>query len=194
MSNKPRPEKSEFLQAAEAFDSELAGFHRLVEASLHGALTSVKQLERAGQTMTQVGEAEKRLSAASQVLSTAIANSHKQQLEAAQRLQERAQIIELRTAQFNQLMEGYRVLGKAANALNDAVVELARKKKESAGNGTSTELVHEFQALQGQMVQVAQTAQQLVDAARGADFEDIARQIDAIRQQLLAASSPKILR
>lgn len=195
MSNsKSRPAKSEFLKAAEAFDSELEGFHRLVEATLRGPLSSVKHLERASNSLNQVADCEQRLSAASQVLSTAIANGHAEQLAQAQRLQERAALISLRTTQFHQLMEGYRALGAAANAMNAAILELGRKKKEAAGSAPSAELVQEFQGLQGQMLQVAQTAQELVDAARGADFEDIARQIDAIRQQLLAAGAPKNLR
>lgn len=191
MSNKLRLVKSDFLQAAEAFDSELEGFYRLVDATLRGPLNSVKHLERAANSLNQVADCEQRLSAASQVLSAAIANGHAQQLEQAQRLQERAQLISLRTSQFHQLMEGYRTLGAAATALNTATLEFGRKKKEA---GASAELVQEFQSLQGQMLKVAQTAQELVEAARGAEFEDIARQIDAIRQQLVAASAPKILR
>lgn len=36
------------------------------------------------------------------------------------------------------------------------------------------------------MTAVAQTAQELLQTARDADFEDIARQVESMRQQLLA--------
>lgn len=189
MSLKPRSTESEFLQAARLFDEELASFHRGVEATLRGPLTGARQLERAAQSLTQVAQAEQRLGLASQTLSRAISQAHEQQMASTQQVNERAQLIAKRTAEFGELMAGYRALGEAAAMLTAELAELARRKKEetAAGAPASSSLVAEVNALSEKLAKVAETAQRLIETARSFDFEDIARQTDSVRQQLIAA-------
>lgn len=189
MSNKTRPQtgESEFLQAALAFDNELGSFERAMEGAQRGALNSGKNLERAAQSLKQVTDAEDRLRAASQALSGAIRRGHEQQVAQMQKLGERAELIAARTAQFQELTEGYRTLGAAAAALNGVLGEIARKKKELGDKLSGAAFVAELTEMQGQMSALAEKAKELLEAARAADFDDIVRQVDSVRQQLLSA-------
>lgn len=190
-----RASETEFLRAAHAVDDELEHFQRAVEAVQRGPLNSAKGLERAAQSLTQVTEAEQRLGAAMQALSGALNQAHALQQEQAQQAVERAKIIAVRTAEFQKLMEGYRALGTAATALNGETAELLRRKKElkeirdPADRAETAALVGDVQALQAKLSGVAEVAQKLMETARATDFEDVARQADSVRQQLLAASN-----
>lgn len=125
---KKRDQKSEFLLAAEAFDAELSGFHRALEAALSGPLASAKQLERAAQSLTQVVQCEQRLGTASQALSQAITRAHAEQVAHAQQGSARAQAVAERTVKFQYLMEGYRALGVAVMSLNSEASELSQRE------------------------------------------------------------------
>ena len=187
MSTRPKASQSEFLNAALAFDDELGSFQRAVEATLRGPLYTAKHLDRATQSLNQVAQCEQRLGLASKALSDAIGEAHQQQLAQAQKVMERAQAISVRTAQLGQLMEGYKALGVAAATLSGEAGELLRKKKELGDQALGGELLTQVQTLRDKLSAVAQIAQQLVEAARAEDFEDIARQADSVRQQLLSA-------
>lgn len=190
MSSEPRPRPrsapSAFLQAAQDFDSALENFHRAAEATLRGPLYSARHLERAAGSLNQVAQCEQRLGLASKALSEAIQSAHQQQLDKTQKLTERAQAIAVRNAQFAQLMAGYKALGEAALTLNHEAAEILRKKKE-LGGGSPAALADELQGLLDKLTTVAGIAQELTETARGEDFEEIARQADSVRQQLLAA-------
>jgi hypothetical protein len=186
MSTKPRAEKSAFLIAAEAFDDELGSFQRAVEATLRGPLYTAKHLDRATLSLNQAAQCEQRLGLASKVLSDAISDAHQQQQAQTQKVMERAQAISMRGAQLGQLMEGYKALGVAAATLSSEAAEILRKKKELGEKEQGGELLTEVQTLKEKLSAVAQIAQQLVETARAEDFEDIARQADSVRQQLLS--------
>lgn len=185
MSAKSRPEESQFLQAARTFDEELERFAGATQAVQRGPLNSAKALERAAQLLTTVADAEEKLRLASQGLSRAIARSHEDQMSQAQAVSERAATIAARTAEFQRLIERYGELGNAAATLNGDLLEIVRKKKESEASGGGIDI--EISALRDKLTTLADSAQQLLDASRAADFEDITRQADSIRQQLLAA-------
>ena len=189
MSTKPRAEKSGFLSAAQAFDDELGSFQRAVEATLRGPLYTAKHLDRATQALNQVAQCEQRLGLASKALSDAISEAHQQQQAQTQKVMERAQAISVRGAQLGQLMEGYKALGVAAATLSSEAAELLQKKKELGEKALGGTLLTQVQTLRDKLAAVAQIAQQLVEAARAEDFEDIARQADSVRQQLLSAHS-----
>lgn len=184
--HRPRAAASAFLQAAQAFDSELASFHHAAEATLRGPLYSAKQLERAVSSLNQVAQCEQRLGVASKTLGEAIHDAHQLQLEVTQKLTARAQAISVRNAQFDQLMAGYRALGEAALSLNREAADILRKKKE-LGDSSPAALADELRGLVDKLSAVSQIAQDLTETARGEDFEEIARQADSVRQQLVAA-------
>jgi hypothetical protein len=55
------------------------------------------------------------------------------------------------------------------------------------------ELAAGLRELSDRMTGVAERAQELASAARSADFEDVSRQADSLRQQLLAARNKVVM-
>jgi hypothetical protein len=182
----PKPE-SPLLDAAAAFDDELARFGRLVEAARTGPLNSQKHLQQAAHAFEQVGESEKRLGETAQKLVAALQGARQQQETQAIALQGRAKEVEARTAIAADLLQRYGLVGQRAGELNSLVLDIAAKKT----NGTSEPdeaIIASLAELRGRMGEIAESAAALVAAAREADFDDIARQADSLRQQIVAVS------
>jgi hypothetical protein len=175
------------LEAAAAFDDELARFGRLVEAARTGPLNSQKHLQRAAHAFEQVGESEKRLGETAQALVAALQGARQEQEKQAAALQGRAKEVEARTAVAADLLQRYGLVGQKAGELNSLVLDIAAKKT----NGSSEpdeKIILSLADLRGKMVDIAENAAALVSAAREADFDDIARQADSLRQQIVAVS------
>jgi chromosome segregation ATPase len=178
---------SHLLTAAEAFDDELARFGRLVEAARTGPLNSQKHLQRAAHAFEQVGESERRLGETAQALVTALQDARQQQELQALALQGRAKEVEARTAVAADLLQRYGVVGQRAGELNALVLDIAAKKTNGSSEPDEA-LVAALAELRGKMGEIAESAGGLVSAAREADFDDIARQADSLRQQIVAVS------
>lgn len=184
---KAGPQGSDFLRAAQAFDEALGSFRGAMEAVQRGPLNSAKNIERAAQLLSNVAETEQRMRVASQGLSTALSEGHAEQVRLAKLVTERADAIAARTVEFQQLITRYGELGAVASTLNQDLIEIVRKKKEPGESSGGAAIEVEISALYDKLGALAQSAQELLDAARAADFEDVTRQADSIRQQLLAA-------
>jgi len=179
--------QSPLLEAAAAFDDELARFGRLVEAARTGPLNSQKNLQRAAHAFEQVGESERRLGETAQALVAALQGARQEQEVQALALQGRAKEVEARTAVAADLLQRYGLVGQKAGELNSLVLDIAAKKT----NGSSEpdeEIIASLAELRGKMGEIAESAAGLVSAAREADFDDIARQADSLRQQIVAVS------
>jgi hypothetical protein len=177
--------QSDLMQAAAAFDDELARFARLVEAARTGPLNSQKHLQRAAHAFEQVGESEKRLGETAQALVAALNGARQLQEVQAQALQGRAREIEARTEVAADLLRRYGAVGQKAGELNSLVLDIAAKKANGASEPNEA-VAAALAELRGKMGEVAEGASGLVKAAREADFQDIAQQIDSLRQQIVA--------
>jgi hypothetical protein len=177
---------SELMAAALAFDEELERFGKLADAARQGPLNSQKNLERAARMFDDIGEAEKRLGQAAQTLVVMLNTARQKQESHALAIQKRAEQIEQRTAAASELLQRYGSMGEKAAELNQLALAIAAK---SSGGERSddTELLSSLAELRARMAEVADGAKSLVGAAREADFEDIGRQADSLRQQILAA-------
>src|SRR6266566_9786708 len=180
-----KAQTSDLLRAAAAFDEELARFGRLVEAARTGPLNSQKHLQRAARAFEEVGESEKRLGETAQSLVAALQAARAEQEVQAKALQGRAKEIEARTAVAADLLERYGAVGQKAGELNTLVLELAAKKTNGSSEPDAS-IISALAALRARMGDVADTAAGLVSLAREADFDDIARQADSLRQQIIA--------
>jgi len=176
---------SELLEAAEAFDDELARFGKLVEAARTGPLNSQKHLQRAARAFEEIAESEKRLGETAQSLVAALQSARQRQEVQALALQGRAQEIEARTTVAADLLQRYGAVGQKAGELNAIVLEIAAKKTNGSSEPDAT-IVASLAELRGKMGEVADSAASLVAAAREADFDDIARQADSLRQQIVS--------
>ncbi len=179
--------QTQLLEAAAAFDEELARFGRLVEAARSGPLNSQKNLQRAAHAFEQVGESERRLGETAQALVAALQGARQQQEVQAVALQGRAKEVEARTAIAADLLQRYGMVGQKAGELNSLVLEIAAQKTNGSSEPDEA-IIARLAELRGRMGEIADGAAALVGAAREADFDDIARQADSLRQQIVAVS------
>ena len=189
---KDRAEPSPLLAAAEAFDAELERFARLTEAARHGNLGSQKALERAAESLKEIADCEEQMQAQARVLMAALGTAREQQEKQAALAAQRAEEVRERTAVYGELLKRFQALGVEAAELNAMGQSLSARKPDAggaAGAGTARDpaFASGLRDLSQRMGQVADHAQGLATAARDADFEDVARQAESLRQQLLAA-------
>jgi DNA repair exonuclease SbcCD ATPase subunit len=189
---KDRAEPSPLLAAAEAFDAELERFAHLTEAARHGSLGSQKALERAAEALKEIADCEEQMQAQARLLMAALGNAREQQEKQAALAAQRAEEVRERTAVYGELLERFKALGAEAAELNVMGQSLsARKREGAAASGADAAkdpaLASGLRDLSQRMSEVAEHAQGLMAAAREADFEDVARQAESLRQQLLAA-------
>lgn len=177
------------IEAATAFDRELQEFARLAQAARRCPLDSQKNLQRIARTYQQVSQSEARLGAAAQALVAAIGAARERQQAQVVELQERAEEVRQRTAAASELLRRYAALGEEAAQLSAQVREAAERGREAGPGDAGAGLISSLTAVHQRMSQLAGDAQALMDDARTADFEDIARQADSLRQQLLSARS-----
>jgi hypothetical protein len=189
-----RGEPSPLLDAAEAFESELKRFARLTDSARKGPLGSQKALERAAESLKEVADCEEQMQAHARELMAALAAARDQQQAQADLLQRRAEEIRQRTNVYAELMKRFEALGKDAADLNAMGQRLSTKKRALGEDGADAadmakdpELAAGLRELSDRMGDVGDIAHRLETAAREAEFEDIARQAESLRQQLLAA-------
>jgi chromosome segregation ATPase len=189
---KDRAEPSPLLAAAEAFDAELERFAHLTEAARHGSLGSQKALERAAEALKEIADCEEQMQAQARGLMAALGAAREQQERQAALAAERAEEVRERTAVYAELLERFQALGAEAAELNVMGQSLSARKSDAggaAGAGAAKDpaFANGLRDLAQRMGEVADHALGLTTAARDADFEDVARQAESLRQQLLAA-------
>ncbi len=197
MSNKKEP--STLLAAAEAFDTELARFGHLAETARTGTLGSQKALERAAETLKEIADCEEQMQARAHALMAALGAARTQQESHAALVSERAEEVRRRTTVYAELLQQFQALGQDAAELNGMGQRLSARKREAGASSAGADLARDpelttgLRELSERMGAVAERAQALAAAARAADFEDVWRQADSLRQQLLAARNKVVL-
>jgi hypothetical protein len=83
-------------------------------------------------------------------------------------------------------MKRFAALGESASHVNTLTNELTARRSAGA---TESEIIEGLQAIQVQMAAVVAEAEALATAARDKDWPELARQADAVRQQVLAAKN-----
>ena len=197
-SRKDRGEaSSSLLAAAEAFDVELGRFAHLTEGARRGTLSSQRSLERAAELLKEVADCEEQMQAQARALMAALAEARAQQEAQAALVSQRAEELRQRTVVYGELLQRFQQLGEDAAELNGMGQRLSLKKREAGASeadmAKDPELASGLRLLSERMASVAERARDLESTARDADFEDVARQADSLRQQLLAARNKVVL-
>jgi len=169
MSNPANP--SELSEAALALDRELRRFEELAAQAAKVKLNSEKSLERATDALTRAAESQDRIHANVQQLVAAVAAARQRQETEAAALMARAEQISARRKEFAELLQRMAGLGEMARAIQNALRE-----------GPSG-----LEDVQGPMQRIADEAAAIAHDAQEKDMEDVARQADVLRQQVLAA-------
>jgi hypothetical protein len=173
-----KPASSPLTTAAAAFDDELASYARLAELFVKTPLSSLKQLERANATLTDLAACEGRVQAAAQVLLHALGVARGTQEGLAAEVVARAPELEKRNRELRAVMDDMAALAAEVGEVNAAI----------AGD-TNKPTTADVAAMSAQLRTLSSRAEQLADTARAAGFDEVASQAHALHQRLLAISN-----
>jgi hypothetical protein len=169
MTKKDSP--SDLAEVALALDRELQRFDDLSAQAARVKLDSEKGVERATEALARAAESQDRINAQVQRLVAAVQAARQKQEADAQALVARAQQIAARRGQYAVVLERMTALGQMAKDVQGLLAE---------GPGRLDEV-------QERMQKVADDAAEIGKLAADQDMADLARQAEALRQQVLAA-------
>jgi hypothetical protein len=160
-------------EAAIALASELRRFEELADQAARVNLNTEKNLQRATEALTRAAESQDRIQGHVQQLVAAVAAARQKQESDAAALLERAARISDRRKEFVDILQRMAGLGRLAAEIQDAL---------RGGPGVG-------QDVPDRMQQIADAAADIVQIARDREMEEVARQADVLRQQVLAAKN-----
>ena len=164
---------SELAEAALALDRELQKFEDLAAQAGRLKLSSEKNLERATEALTRAAESQDRIRAHVQELVAAVAATRQRQESDAAALMERAQQIAARRKEFADVLQRMAGLGR-----------MAKEVQETLKGGSP-----DVEGIEPRMQQIAEEAAAIARMAQEKEMEDVARQAELLRQQILAAKN-----
>jgi ATPase subunit of ABC transporter with duplicated ATPase domains len=194
MPHKKPSETSPLVAAAEAFDESLRRFAALAEGLRSTSLDSSHGLGRAADALKEVADCEEDLQAQARTLIGALTTARENQEAQSELVRSRALEIQARSGEYAALLGRFEAIGVEASELNTVTQKLASQRKigerlgEQGLNETDvSSLLSELGEIEERMAGVVTTSEGLAKDARRADFDDLHRKTDALRQQLLAA-------
>lgn len=187
MTARSKQDESPLVASAQAFDEALRRFAALSDGLRKGKLDSHRNLERAAESLKEVAACEEELQVHAQALTTALAGARDAQQAQAEAVRVRALEIQARGEELTRLMRGFEAIGKDAAGLNASAQALAARKRTPDEMVKDGELLAGLDELQERMTAVLGAGETLAAEARAADFEDLSRKVDALRQQIQAA-------
>jgi hypothetical protein len=178
---------SALTTAAAGLEAELRRYVDLAAAAVRVPLTSEKNLDRAARAMGDAAESERRVLEQVAALGQAVGAARDAQQSSTAALNAHAETVASRRAELDALLGRFAALGELARAMNEAMQKLAAYKVTpyEADPDMQTALAE----MAGNMTTAATHAQELASEATGKSFEDLARQAEGLRQQILAAKN-----
>ena len=164
---------SEIVRAAAALEEEMARLEAISRSARKIRLNGDKNIARAAAELQQAIASPERLSGRLQELAAAMARLQERQQAALEPLAAFAQTIAERTQRFEQHMQSFGALGKAAGELN---AELAAGASDPAG----------LARVEAHLRDISDRARALFEAARADDFPEVAREADVLKQRMAA--------
>ncbi|HEY4181691.1 MAG TPA: hypothetical protein VGM90_32830 [Kofleriaceae bacterium] len=179
-----KPDTSALEQAAAVFAEELASYSRLGELFIKTPLSSVKHLERANQTLSEIANAEGKLQAAGQDLVKVLAAARQQQETLAKGVVDHVPMLQKRNEKLRELMGELTSVAGEVSGLNAAI-------QHRGGNGDATApaaapTAEDARDVSATALALADRAEQLAKAANEAEFEELATQAHSLHQRLQA--------
>ncbi len=170
---------SPLVQAATAFDEELAIYARLGELFLKTPLTSLKHLERANQTLGEIADCEQRLSDAGKRLIDALTGARQHQEQLSKSVVEHAPTVQARNVKLRELMAAMGELATDVQAVNAIVLQRNGDHQQNAAQPDPADV-------SGKVLALSERAEQLATSCREADFGELAEQAHSLHQRLKA--------
>ena len=159
---------SELAEAALALDRELRKFEDLAEQAGRLKLSTERNLERATEALTRAAESQDRIRGHVQDLVAAVAATRQRQEGDAAALQ-----IAARRKEFADVLQRMAGLGQMAKEVQEAL----------RGATPSVE------GIEPRMQQIAEEAAAIAQTAQEKEMDEVARQAEVLRQQILAAKN-----
>ena len=163
---------SDLAEAAIALDQELRRVEELAEQAGRVKLNTEKSLKAATEALQRAAESQDRISAQVQKLGAALLAAREKQEKDAAALMARAHQIAARRGEFADVLAKMASLGQMTKDVQEGL--------KSGGD---------LDQLQQRMQQLADDAAALSKAAQAKDIEDISRQAETMRAQVLAAKN-----
>lgn len=173
--------------AAEALEAELKRFEDLAETLAHERLDSEKNLRRAAQALVAIQGVDTRLAEHLASLVSAIGAARERQEASANLVRDRAEVIRQRSEALTELMQRWEALGQEAVEVTRVAQQAADAGDDTNGDERPREVGAAFAQVDERLGNLAESAQGLARAAEQIEFQDLARQADGLRMQVLAA-------
>ncbi len=181
---------SALTSAAAALEAELKRYGDLSANILKMPLTSEKTIDRASKAVSEAAESQQRTADHVKALVEAINEAREAQQASATMLNDRITVISQRRGELAALLARFGKLGEVGQALNTGLQKVAAYKPDPYGTSTEANDVRDaLMAIANGLTTCAEHAQQLATEAQGLDFEDLARQADGLKQQILATKN-----
>jgi chromosome segregation ATPase len=185
MSRKPDTSLS---KAAAALEAELAHFEDLLQ-ELKAPVNSEKALQRARHRLEECSACEEKLADNLRAFAEAMQAMQARQQECMQLLGERAEGVQARFVDRNALVTRINQLGQQARAVSEPITSI----DESAWTSPTPELMSSIAEMSSRLEAVIEEAAAVATSAKESDWTDVARDADALRQQLTAMRGKLIL-
>jgi hypothetical protein len=173
---------SPLVQAAAAFDQELAVYARLGELFLKTPLDTLKHLERANQTLGELADCEQRLQDSGKALIEALTGARQKQEQLSKNVIDYAPTVQERNTRLRELMTQMGELATDVSAVNSAAMGKNGDQQAEAQKPDPVELSEKVLALSAR-------AEQLAGTARDAQFPELGDQAHALYQRLKALAA-----
>jgi hypothetical protein len=174
-------DSSPLADAAANFDKELATYTRLGKLFIECPLSSVKYLERANVTLTEIAQCEERLQQAGQTLVRALSASRDQQEELAKAVVAHVPSLQARNQRLQELMTEMSAVAAEVAGLNDVIAV-----KKDNGDSTKGPTPADARDVSETVLALSSRAEVLATSAREAEFEEVATQAHSLHQRLQA--------
>jgi hypothetical protein len=181
-----RRPSSTLVEAAQALQEELERLAAISREAQRLPLSSRKNLERTAERLGELARADERIGPLVQRLLAAVSDVAGRQGADAEKLHARAEELQRRRATYLELVERYTALGRGAQDLNRRLQGLPRLSDREAAQALD---VTALEAVRAEVTLLAGGARAMAEAARAADFEELAVDAEAVRQALLAAKN-----
>lgn len=182
MSRTKEPARSPLAAAVQALDEELASFAQLAQSAQRVPLTSERNLDKAARAINDAARSQERVMAHIQALVEAIARARAEHEATAQALVARRDEVEARGARYRTQLGRFGALGQGAAAISAEVRRLG-----TAEGAPTAALVGELAAVRARLGGIVEGAAALGGEAAAERMEDLARQCDALKQQVQSA-------
>jgi hypothetical protein len=187
----PKPNaNSPLVLAAAAVDEELCEYEELAREAKRVELDSEKALTRAAGVLEEATNRQPRIQEKLQALVGEIQAAQSRQQTSLSTLIEASRDLARRAEEFETLMNRVVALGESAGEINQLTVELSARRKDGAADG---EMLDGLRSLEERMNAVEVDAEALARDAEKSLWPEIARQVEALRQQVFAAKNRLVL-